>query len=329
MHTLIPTCILFHVYSDSNRAQLHTYDHIIQEKKVDVIANLSGVDCHCRHPLRASSPATAGTKSAKRRAAEALLAAQYGGLSSSSLGNTGLKRHSSVLQQHAGLSTDASAAAQQQEHSMPSSKRHQSMLNAAINRLGGQPAAVTADSPQEPAAAAAAPFGAQAAANSQQPRDVLQQMQLPQQQQQQQVDASGSSWQPSHTAHEAAAHLASADNTAGGRAATGGHVMSVEAAGAAKQQGQQHQAAVVVPACGSHCQHTLTQRWCHSQVGLSSFDASVLSVVLFQRPLTHAQNRCLTAHTRVFHVWHEHRAQFYLSHPQEHKLCWCAEATAC
>jgi hypothetical protein len=177
-------------------------------------------------------------------------------------------------QQHAGLATDA-AAAQQQDQGMPSSKRHQSMLNSAISRLGGQPAATKADSPQEHAAAA--PFSAQAAANPQQPHahTALQQMQLPQQQQQQ-VDASGSSWQPSHTAHEPTPHLASADSTATGRGATGGHVMSVEAAGAVKQQGQQQQqpAAVVVPACGADCQHTLTQGWCHSQVGLPSCDHS-------------------------------------------------------
>lgn len=229
---------------------------------------------HCRHPSRASSPAIAGTKSAKRRAAEALLAAQYVGLNSSSLGNTGLKRNSSVLQQHAGFATDAAAAGQQQ-HGMPSSKRHQSMLNTAISRLRGQQAAVTADSAQEHAAAAAA-LGAQATANSQLQRaqhDALQQVQAPQQQrQQQQVVASGSSWQPSHTAHAAAAHLASADSTAGDAvAAAAGHVISVEAAGAAKQQGHQgqhHQAAVVVPACGADCQHTFTQGWCHSQVGL-------------------------------------------------------------
>jgi hypothetical protein len=121
-------------------------------------------------------------------------------------------------------------------------------------------------------------------------------MQLPQQQQ-----------QPSHTAHDPTPHLTSADSTAGGldpaaaaaagaAAAANGHVMSVEVADAAKQQGppaeqqqgQQQPAVVVVPACGADCQHTLTQGWCHSQVGSPSCGRSVVCISIRSHTATDA-----------------------------------------
>lgn len=215
----------------------------------------------CRGPAsRACSPAaTASTKSAKRKAAEALLAAQYGGLSANSslaAAACGFRR--------AGYTSDAAAeAGAARVASTPSSKRTKGLC-AAITRLGGEPHAVVTQ--------------VVADAEQQQRQD---QRERQQQQQRGVREVAGSSWQQSAAAADTVAlhddlqlHLHSDDSAVGG-GNLGGHVECAEAAGAVKQQqqqgslrhSQQQQQPVVVPACGPECAHTHSNGWCHSQVG--------------------------------------------------------------
>jgi hypothetical protein len=220
-----------------------------------------------RPASRGCSPAaTASTKSAKRKAAEALLAAQYGGISTSTLHGTATAAAPGGMQFSWQFSSDAAP----QQAAAPSNKRTKGMLSAAITRLGGPPAA--AGAAQGPAAAAATAGNAVPQHQRQNPP-----AQIPQVLQQQR-EAAGSSWQqPPSTVgvlEEAEGHLHvhSDDSTAGGDQQAPRMLLSVEAAGAAKQQQRPVQALepgapVVVPACGAECTHVLSQGWCHSQVG--------------------------------------------------------------
>lgn len=226
-----------------------------------------------RAASRGCSPAaTASTKSAKRKAAEALLAAQYGGISTSTLHGTATAAAPGGMQFSWQFSSDAAP----QQAAAPSNKRTKSMLSAAITRLGGPPAA--AGAAQGPAGAAQGPAAAAATAGNAVPQHQRQNppAQIPQVLQQQR-EAAGSSWQqPPSTVgvlEEAEGHLHvhSDDSTAGGDQQAR-MLLSVEAAGAAKQQQRPVQALepgapVVVPACGAECTHVLSQGWCHSQVG--------------------------------------------------------------
>lgn len=272
--------------------------------------------CHCRHPSRASSPATASTKSAKRKAAEALLAAQYGGLGSSALTSNRMAAPNGF--QRAGYSSDAAAAAAPAQATGPSSKRPKSMLSAAITRLGGheQQAAEALQAP------AAHDLLSAVDVQRQQRQDqelVLRQLQEQRQQRQRMVsEVAGSSWQQAVVAHvsdvyDAAAgqddlqlHLHS-DDSAVGEDDTSRHVQSVEAAGAAAQQLQRPAHAhpeqpVVVPACGPECSHTHSHGWCHSQVGYSGpwwWVEYELRRALTQRVLTQCCIRCWHVGSRV------------------------------